>query len=111
MLEGSAAIQEDHHKLEKWAMRKLLKFNKGKCKSCTWAKLTPLSRTGWSQLAWWWLAGKGAGSPGLQHVEHVSSVHCGNKGPSAYWAFLGRVKPAVKGSDYSPSLDTHETLY
>lgn len=37
ILEGRAALQEDN-RLEKWAMRKPLQFNKRKHKNCTWAE-------------------------------------------------------------------------
>lgn len=51
ILEGRAAIQGDINRLEKWAMRKLLQFNKGKRKSCTWAELTQDRRTAGLVLA------------------------------------------------------------
>lgn len=51
ILEGRAAIQEDINRLEKWAVRKLLQFNKGKHKSCPWDELTQHRRTAGLMLA------------------------------------------------------------
>ena len=46
-LDGCAAIQRDLSKLEGWAERNLMKFNKGKCTSCTLGGITPSTFTGW----------------------------------------------------------------
>ncbi|KAK4816545.1 hypothetical protein QYF61_017746 [Mycteria americana] len=44
--EGCAAIQRDLHKLEKWADRNLIKFNKGKCEVLHLRKNNPLYQYG-----------------------------------------------------------------
>lgn len=36
LLNQRDAIQEDPERLETWALAYLIKFNKAKCKSCTW---------------------------------------------------------------------------
>jgi len=50
--DGCAAIQKDLDRLEKWANRKLIKFNKGNAKSCSWGGMTPCTSTHWELTRW-----------------------------------------------------------
>lgn len=34
-------------RLQSWMERNLMRFNRGKCRSCTWGGITPGTSTGW----------------------------------------------------------------
>ncbi|RMC12666.1 hypothetical protein DUI87_10190 [Hirundo rustica rustica] len=49
--EGSAAIPWDLDRLKSWTEKNLMRFNKDKCRSCTWGGIAPSTSTGWG-LTW-----------------------------------------------------------
>ncbi|PKU28590.1 rna-directed dna polymerase from mobile element jockey-like [Limosa lapponica baueri] len=51
--EGRATLQEDLDRLEEWANKNLMKFNKDKCKGpCTWENIIQECSTGWDLPGW-----------------------------------------------------------
>lgn len=50
---GSAAIQQDLVRLERWAERNVMKFNRTLIQgSCTWRRTTPCTSTSWRLIHW-----------------------------------------------------------
>ena len=69
-LEGRATLQEDLHRLEEWAKKNLLKFNKDKCKVLHLGKHNPGAQTR-NHLAGEQLCGEEPGGPGGQQAQYV----------------------------------------
>lgn len=65
-----ADLQKDPDRLERLA-ENCLKFNKGKCRSCTWGRKPPGSSTGWG-----WPLGSSSGEKDLVDTELSMSQQC-----------------------------------
>jgi len=50
--EGRATLQEDLDRLEEWANKSLMKFNKENVRTCTWQNIIQQCGTGWDLPRW-----------------------------------------------------------
>ena len=101
--EGCAAIQRDLDRLESWAERNLLRFNKGKYRSCTWGGTTPCIITGLGWTCWRAAVWRGTWVSWWTGWPWASSVPWLPRRPMAFWDSLGRVWPAGRGRFFLPS--------
>ncbi|RMC13302.1 hypothetical protein DUI87_10837 [Hirundo rustica rustica] len=67
-LVGRDVIQRDN--LQRQAYVNLLKFNKAKCKSCTWARTIPITNTGWVENGLRAVLGRKTCEFGQQEAQH-----------------------------------------